>query len=104
MIEFTDVLHLAKQHAITALAMGVETTISLGLMPVFIQHLPPEVYSAIVFVIGGGVGFIATHVTRKLVKTKQVTFLNSMKEEKVRGAIYLTLLSGVALAAMLLKL
>jgi len=104
MIELTDLLNHAKSQIITMLALGIETTISLKVMPVFIQNLPPEVYSIIVFVIGGGVGFIATHLTRRIVKTQKVTILSSIKEEKIRGAIYLSLLSGVALVAMLLKL
>lgn len=104
MIELTEFLDHAKPHIITMLALGVETTISLKVMPVFIQNLPPEVYSIIVFMFGGGVGFIATHLTRRIVKTQRVTILSSFKEEKIRGAIYLTLLSGVALAAMILKL
>ncbi|MGO9644318.1 MAG: hypothetical protein ACLPY5_06170 [Candidatus Bathyarchaeia archaeon] len=104
MIELTEFLDHAKPHIITMLALGVETTISLKVMPVFIQNLSPEVYSIIVFVIGGGVGFIATHLTRRIVKTQRVTILSSIKEEKIRGAIYLSLLSVIALAAMLLKL
>ena len=103
MIGLTEALGHVKSQIATMLALGVETTISLKVMPVFIQNLSPEVYSVIVFVIGGGVGFVATHLTRRIVKTQKVTILSSIKEEKIRGAIYLSLLSGVALAAMLLK-
>jgi nickel-dependent lactate racemase len=103
MFGITDALSSVKQHVSTVAALGIETGISLGVMPVFIRNLPPTVYSTIVFVIGGGVGFVATHLTRRIVKTNRVTFLASMKEEKVRGAIYMSLLSVVALVAMLLK-
>ena len=97
-------LKTAKQQVFTMVAMTVEMALTYGAMPVFIRVLPPEVYTTIVFVIGGGVGFIATHITRTLVKTPSVSFLNSMKEEKVRGAIYLSLLTVIATVAMLLKL
>jgi len=73
-------------------------------MPVFIRELSPNVYTTIVFVIGGGVGFIATHLTKTIVKSQRVCFLNSIKEEKVRGAIYLSILTVIATAAMLLRL
>ena len=94
----------ARQQSFTIAAMGVEMALTYGAMPIFIRALPPEVYTTIVFVIGGGVGFIATHITRTLLKSQRVCFLNSIREEKIRGAIYLTLLTIIATAAMMLHL
>ena len=93
-----------RQQAFTAAAMGVEMALTYGAMPIFIRALPPEVYTTIVFVIGGGVGFVATHITKTLVKSQRVCILNSIKEEKIRGAIYLTLLTIIASIAMILRL
>ena len=84
--------------------MAVEMAVTYGAMPIFIRTLPADVYTTIVFVIGGGVGFIATHITRTIFKTQNVCFLNSIREEKVRGAIYLTLLSLIAGLAMFLHI
>jgi hypothetical protein len=96
-------LQLAHQNLPTLLAFGVETAITYGAMPIFIRSLAPAVYTTIVFVIGGGVGFISTHLTRRILRSQRVCFLNSLKEEKVRGAIHLTLLSAIALTAMMLR-
>jgi len=100
----SSLLKTAKQQIITAAGLTVEMSLTYGAMPIFIQKLPPEVYTTIVFVIGGGVGFIATHITRTIFKTQNVCFLNSIREEKVRGAIYLTLLSLIAGLAMFLHI
>jgi hypothetical protein len=100
----TSFFRTAKQQVFTVAAMGVEMALTYGAMPVFIRELSPEVYTTIVFVIGGCVGFIATHVTRSLLKSQRVCFLNSIKEEKVRGAIYLSLLTVIATVAMFLRL
>jgi len=101
---FVSLTKTIRQQALTAVGLGIEMTLTYGAMPVFIRALPPEVYTTIIFVIGGGVGFIATHITRSIFKTQNVCFLNSIREEKVRGAIYLTLLTIVASIAMILKL
>ena len=100
----SSLLKTAKQQIITAAGLAVEMSLTYGAMPIFIRTLPPEVYTTIVFVIGGGVGFIATHITRTIFKSQNVCFLNSIREEKVRGAIYLTLLSLIAGLAMFLHL
>jgi hypothetical protein len=100
----TSLLETARQQIFTVVALGVEMALTYGAMPVFIRELSPDVYTTIVFVIGGGVGFIATHITRTIVKSQRVCFLNSIKEEKVRGAIYLSILTVIATAAMLLRL
>ena len=100
----SSLLKTAKQQIITAASLAVEMSLTYGAMPIFIQKLPPEVYTTIVFVIGGGVGFIATHITRSIFKSQNVCFLNSIREEKVRGAIYLTLLSIIAGLAMFLHI
>ncbi len=100
----SSLLATARQQVFTAVAMGVEMALTYGAMPVFIRELSPTVYTTIVFVIGGGVGFIATHLTKTIVKSQRVCFLNSIKEEKVRGAIYLSILTAIATAAMLLHL
>jgi len=100
----TSLLATAKQQVFTAVAMGVEMALTYGAMPVFIRELSPTVYTTIVFVIGGGVGFIATHLTKTIVKSQRVCFLNSIKEEKVRGAIYLSILTAIATVALLLHL
>jgi len=100
----TSLLKTAKQQLFTAAGLAVEMAVTYGAMPVFIRALPPEVYTTIVFVIGGGVGFVATHITRTIFKTQNVCLLNSVREEKVRGAIYLTLLSIIAAIAMVLHL
>jgi hypothetical protein len=100
----TSLLRTAKQQIFTAAGLSVEMAVTYGAMPIFIRALSPQVYTTIVFVIGGGVGFIATHITRSLFKTQNVCFLNSIREEKVRGAIYLTLLTAVATVAMFLHL
>ena len=99
-----SLLKTAKQQIFTAAGLAVEMSLTYGAMPIFIRALPPEVYTTIVFVIGGGVGFIATHITRTVFKSQNVCFLNSIREEKVRGAIYLTLLSIIAAIAMFLHL
>jgi len=99
-----SLLKTARQQLFTAAGLAVEMTLTYGAMPIFIRTLPPEVYTTIVFVIGGGVGFVATHITRTLFKSQNVCFLNSIREEKVRGAIYLTLLTIIATAAMFLHL
>jgi hypothetical protein len=100
----TSLLATARQQIFTAVAMGVEMALTYGAMPVFIRELSPTVYTTIVFVIGGGVGFIATHLTKTIVKSQRVCFLNSIKEEKVRGAIYLSILTAIATLALLLHL
>jgi hypothetical protein len=97
-------LRTAKQQLFTLAALGVETALTYGAMPVFVRALSPDVYTTIVFVIGGGVGFIATHLTKVLVKPQSVSYLNSIKEEKVRGAIYLSILTVIATVAMFLHL
>ena len=99
-----SLIKTAKQQLFTAAGLAVEMAVTYGAMPVFIRALPPEVYTTIVFVIGGGVGFVATHITRTIFKTQNVCLLNSVREEKVRGAIYLTLLSVIAAIAMVLHL
>ena len=99
-----SLLKTARQQLFTAAGLAVEMTLTYGAMPIFIRTLPPEVYTTIVFVIGGGVGFVATHITRTLFKSQNVCFLNSIREEKVRGAIYLTLLTIIATVAMFLHL
>ena len=104
MVRTTSLMKTAKQQIFTAAGLGVEMALTYGAMPIFIRALPPEVYTTIVFVIGGGVGFIATHITRTIFKTQNVCFLNSIREEKVRGAIYLTLLTVIATIAMILHL
>ena len=100
----TSLLATARQQIYTIVGLAVETAITYGAMPVFIRALSPAVYTTIIFVIGGGVGFIATHLTRSLLKSQRVCFLNSIKEEKVRGAIHLSLLTAIATVAMLLRL
>jgi hypothetical protein len=101
---FISLTTTVKKQALTAAGLGVEMALTYGAMPIFIRALPPEVYTTIVFVIGGGVGFVATHITRSIFKSQNVCFLNSIREEKVRGAIYLTLLTIIASVAMILKL
>jgi len=101
---FVSLTKTIRKQSLTAVGLGVEMALTYGAMPVFIRALPPEVYTTIIFVIGGGVGFIATHITRSIFKTQNVCFLNSIREEKVRGAIYLTLLTIIASIAMILKL
>jgi len=101
---WASVLKTARDQVLTAMGLGIEMALTYGAMPIFIRALPAEVYTTIVFVIGGGVGFIATHITRTLFKTQNVCFLNSIREEKVRGAIYLTLLTIIATVAMVLHL
>jgi len=92
-----------KQQLLTSGAgLAVEMAVTYGAMPVFIRTLPTNVYTTIIFVLGGGVSFIATHITRTLFKSQKVCFLNSIKEENVRGAIYLTLLASIATLAMIL--
>ena len=99
-----SVIRTLRQQIFTALGLGIEMAVTYGAMPIFIRTLSPEVYTTIVFVIGGGVGFVATHITRTIFKTQNVCFLNSIREEKVRGAIYLTLLTLIATIAMALHL
>ena len=95
----------AKQQVFTAAGLAVEMAVTYGAMPIFIRALPADVYTTIVFVIGGGAGFIATHITKTLFRSSQnVCLLNSIREEKVRGAIYLTILSVIAAIAMFLHL
>jgi len=101
---FASVTKMIRQQFFTVAAMGIEMGLTYGAMPIFIRVLPPEVYTTIVFVIGGGVGFVATHITKTLVKSQRVCILNSIKEEKIRGAIYLTLLTLIASIAMVLRL
>ena len=100
----SSLLRTAKQQLFTVAALGVELALTYGAMPVFVRELSPDVYTTIVFVIGGGVGFVATHLTKILVKPQGVSYLNSIKEEKVRGAIYLSILTVIATIAMLLRL
>jgi hypothetical protein len=99
-----SLLKTAKQQVFTAAGLAVEMAVTYGAMPIFIKALPAEVYTTIIFVIGGGAGFIATHITRTLFRSQNVCFLNSIREEKVRGAIYLTILSVIASIAMILHL
>jgi len=98
------IFQLVHQNLPTAFAFGVEATITYTAMPMLIQKLPPTIYTTIVFVIGGGVGFISTHLTRSIFRSHQVNLLNSIKEEKVRGAIYMALLSVIGLLAVALRL
>jgi hypothetical protein len=97
-------LKTAKQQIFTAAGLAVEMAVTYGAMPIFIRALPTDVYTTIIFVIGGGAGFIATHITRTLFRSQNVCLLNSIREEKVRGAIYLTILSVIATLAMVLHL
>jgi len=99
-----SLLKTARQQLFTAAGLAVEMAVTYGLMPIFIRELPTDVYTTIVFVIGGGAGFIATHITRSLFRSQNVCLLNSIREEKVRGAIYLTILSTIATIAMILHL
>jgi len=99
-----SLLKTARQQLFTAAGLAVEMAITYGAMPIFIRTLPTDVYTTIVFVIGGGAGFIATHITRTLFRSQNVCLLNSIREEKVRGAIYLTILSVIATIAMILHL
>jgi len=99
-----SLLKTARQQLFTAAGLAVEMAITYGAMPIFIRSLPTDVYTTIVFVIGGGAGFIATHITRTLFRSQNVCLLNSIREEKVRGAIYLTILSVIATIAMILHL
>ena len=99
-----SLLKTARQQLFTAAGLAVEMAITYGAMPIFIRSLPNDVYTTIVFVIGGGAGFIATHITRTLFRSQNVCLLNSIREEKVRGAIYLTILSAIATIAMILHL
>jgi hypothetical protein len=98
-----SLLKTLRQQLFTAAGLSVEMAVTYGAMPIFIRALPPEVYTTIVFVIGGGVGFVATHITRSIFKTQNVCLLNSIREEKVRGAIYLTMLAAIATIAMFLR-
>ena len=100
----TSLLETARQQVFTVVALTIEMALTYGAMPVFIRELSPNVYTTIVFVIGGGVGFVATHLTKTIVKSQRVSLLNSIKEEKVRGAIYLSILTVIATVAMLLRL
>jgi hypothetical protein len=101
----TSLRNTAKQQVFTAAGLAVEMAVTYGAMPIFIRALPTDVYTTIVFVIGGGAGFIATHITRTLFRSSQnVCLLNSIKEEKVRGAIYLSILSVIATIAMVLHI
>ena len=97
------VAHLAAQNLPTAFAFGIEATITYTAMPMLMEKLSPTIYTTIVFVIGGGVGFIATYLTRSLFKSQKVSVLNSIKEEKVRGAIYMALLASIGLLAVALR-
>jgi hypothetical protein len=100
-----SLLTTVRQQVFTAAGLAVEMAVTYGAMPIFIKALPTDVYTTIIFVIGGGAGFIATHITRTMFRSSQnVCFLNSIKEEKVRGAIYLTILSVIATIAMVLHL
>ena len=99
-----SIFQLAHQNLPTAFAFGVEAAITYTAMPVLIQRLPPTIYTTIVFMLGGGVGFISTHLTRTLFRSQQVNLLNSIKEEKVRGAIHITLLTAIGLLAIALRL
>ncbi|HUK27145.1 MAG TPA: hypothetical protein VLV31_01860 [Candidatus Acidoferrales bacterium] len=98
------VANLAAQNLPTAFAFGIEATITYTAMPMLMEKLSPTIYTTIVFVIGGGVGFIATYLTRSLFKTQKVSVMNSIKEEKVRGAIYMALLAGIGLLALALRI
>ena len=100
----TSLLKTARQQVFTAAGLAVEMAVTYGAMPIFIRALPTDVYTTIIFVIGGGAGFIATHITRTLFRSQNVCLLNSIREEKVRGAIYLTILSVIATIAMVLHL
>ena len=99
-----SIVTMLRQQVLTAAGLGVEMAVTYGAMPVFIRSLSPQVYTTIIFVIGGGVGFVSTHITRSIFKAQNVSFLNSIREEKVRGAIYLTLLTVIATIAMVLRL
>ena len=99
-----SLLKTAKQQIFTAAGLAVEMAVTYGAMPIFIRTLPADVYTTIVFVIGGGVGFVATHITRTLFKSQNVCLLNSIREEKVRGALYLSMLCVIATIAMVLHL
>ncbi|HXZ90665.1 MAG TPA: hypothetical protein VEG61_06360, partial [Candidatus Dormibacteraeota bacterium] len=59
-----SLLKTARQQVFTAAGLAVEMAVTYGAMPIFIRALPTDVYTTIVFVIGGGAGFIATHITR----------------------------------------
>jgi len=103
-MERISLLKTARQQVFTAAGLAVEMAVTYGAMPIFIRTLPTDVYTTIIFVIGGGAGFIATHVTRTRFGSQNVCLLNSIREEKVRGAIYLTILSVIATIAMVLHL
>jgi len=100
----SSLLKTAKQQVFTAAGLAVEMAVTYGAMPIFIRALPADVYTTIIFVIGGGVGFVATHITRTLFQSQNVCLLNSIREEKVRGALYLTMLTIIATIAMVLHL
>jgi hypothetical protein len=73
-------------------------------MPMLIDKLSRTSYTTIVFVLGGGVGLVSTHLTRRMFRSQDVNVLNSIRDEKMRGAIHMTLLVLIGLLALALRL
>lgn len=94
--------------AITASMLGAQAIMgSLGL-PAVITRMSPEKFGLLTVIMGGPLGFTATHVANKLLGKKanaiKVNLASSLKMDAVRGAIFLALEIMVAMAAIILQL
>jgi hypothetical protein len=74
---------------------GLQAAITLSGIPYFMAKLSAHTFTAIFFLAAGLVGIMATHVTNGLVGTK-TRVATSLKEDALRGAIYLGILFAVA--------
>lgn len=79
---------------------GLQAVVTLAGVPYFMTKLSHQTFTSIFFVAAGVVGILSTHVTNGLVGTK-TRVATSLKEDALRGAIYLGILFLVASLAAL---
>jgi len=97
-----------KSLAITASMLGAQAIMGTLGLPAVITSMTPEKFGLLTVIVGGPLGFTATHMANKLLGKKanaiKVNLASSLKMDAVRGAIFLGLEIVVAMAAIMLQL
>jgi hypothetical protein len=82
---------------------GLQALIVVSAIPYFMRTLSQEAFTAIFFLGAGLVSVLSTHVTNRLVGTK-TRLSTSLREDALRGVIYLGILFVAAAIAALIGL
>jgi hypothetical protein len=96
----------AKTLIITSSMFGVQAIMGAVGLPAIINRMAPEKFGLLTIIMGGPLGFAATHLTSRLLgKSKiaiRVNMVSSLKMDAMRGAIFLALeISAAALTIAL---